>query len=133
MDTLLAEGRWETWLHPHLVRSGFRLYSEPDAGIDHVKDFGVREFSSQRYHYARSHAGMRNPELGRRRVVYFFGSPLIVPLAYSRIARSILRKRRHRRELALATPLILFYTCVWALGEAVGYALGGGRSLLKVK
>ena len=133
MRPLLAEGRWETWLHPHLQRCGFELYSQPEAPVDHVKDFGIREFASQRYHYARSHAGMRNAELGARRVVYFFGSPLIVPLAFSRIARSVIRKGRHRRELVLATPLILTYTCIWAIGEAVGYALGGGRSLLKVK
>ena len=133
MDALLSEGRWETWLHPHLLREGFTLHSEPAAPVDHVKDFGIREFASQRYHYARSHAGMRNPELGPRRVIYFFGSPLIVPLMYSRIARSVLSKGRHRREFLLATPLILAYTCIWAVGEAVGYALGGGRSLLKVK
>ena len=133
MGPLLAEGRWETWLHPHLVRSGFQLLCEPEAPVDHLKHFGIREFASQRYHYARSHAGMRNPELGARRIVYFFGSPLIVPLMYSRIARSVMRKARHRRELILATPLILAYTGIWAVGEAVGYALGGGRSLLKVK
>ena len=32
-----------------------------------------------------------------------------------------------------ATPLILLYLATWAAGEAVGYALGGGRSLLKVR
>ena len=133
MDGLLREGRWETWLHPHLVRSGFELYSDGRLSLEHVKDFGFREFASQRYHYARSHAGMRNAELGRKRLLYALGSPALLPLLYGRIARNVLRKRRHRDKLVLATPLILFYIGVWALGEAVGYALGGGRSLLRVR
>lgn len=133
MEPLLAEGRWETWLHPHLQRRGFELYSDGSSGLDHVKEFGIREFVSQRYHYARSHAGMRNEELGARRWIYFLGSPALVPLLYARIARNVAAKGRCRREFALATPLVLVYLAVWSVGEAVGYAAGGGRSLLKVR
>jgi glycosyl transferase family 2 len=133
MEQLLQEGRWETWLHPHLQERGFGFYCDGEAALDHVKDFGFREFVSQRYHYARSHAGMRNAELGWRRGLYFAGSPLLPPLLYQRIARNVFRKRGHLKEFLLATPLILVYLTVWAAGEAVGYALGGGRSLLKVR
>ena len=133
IDDLLREGRWESWLHARLLERGFVLWSEPEAVLDHAKDFGIREFLSQRYHYSRSYAGMRNPELGRKRVVYALGAPLILPLMYARIARNVLARRRHRRELALATPLILLYMGVWAGGEAIGYAFGGGRSLLRVR
>ena len=133
IDELLREGRWETWLHAHLRRRGFGLWAEPRATIEHAKDFDLREFLSQRYHYSRSYAGMRNPELGRKRLLYALGSPTLVPVIYARIARNVLRRRRHRRELLAATPLILLYTLVWCGGEAVGYALGGGRSLLKVR
>jgi len=44
-----------------------------------------------------------------------------------------MRKRRHRGRFLLATPLLLVYLAVYAAGEAVGYAFGGGQSLLKVK
>lgn len=130
---LLDEGRWETWLHPRLRERGFALYCDPSVVIEHVRDFGFREFASQRYHYARSHAGMRNPELGLLRLVYLAGSPLIVPLMAWRIAAGVLRKRRNRARLAASFPLILVYLAVWAFGEAVGYAAGGGRSLLRVR
>jgi hypothetical protein len=133
MEGLLREGRWETWLHPHLQASGVDLYADGAATLDHAKDFGFGHFISQRYHYARSHAGMRNPELGSKRVIYAVGAPALVPLLYARIAGNVVRKRRHRGRFLLATPLILFYLAIWAAGEAVGYALGGGRSLLKVK
>lgn len=133
MEDLLKEGRWETWLHPRLLEAGVELYSDPDLVLDHVKDFGIREFTSQRYHYARSHAGMRNGQLGPRRAVYALGAPAIVPLMYRRIARNVWSRRRHRVRFVLATPLLLFYLSAWAAGEAVGYALGGGRSILRVR
>lgn len=133
MAPLLREGAWETWLHPHLQRCGFELHCAGGLTLDHVKDFDLREFLSQRWHYARSHAGMRNAELGSKRVLYALGSPALVPLLSWRIARNVLRKRRHRLRLALAAPLVALYVATWSLGEAVGYALGGGRSLLKVK
>ena len=106
---------------------------DPDVVLDHAKDFGVGEFLSQRYHYSRSYAGMRNVHLGSRRWLYAAGSPLLVPLTPKRIAGNVLGRRAHRRELMLATPLILLYSTVWAWGEAVGYVFGGGRSLLRVR
>jgi hypothetical protein len=133
MAPLLEEGRWETWLHPYLLEQGIGLHSESDMTLEHLKDFGFREFVSQRYHYARSHAGMRNEELGAKRLMYVLGSPALVPLLYVRIARNVFRKRRHRARFAAATPLVLVYLAVWSFGEAVGYAFGGGRSLLRVK
>jgi hypothetical protein len=133
MAPLLAEGRWETWLHPHLEREGFAFHVAEGMVLGHDKDFGFREFASQRWHYARSHAGIRNPELGARRLIYAAGSPLIVPLMLKRIVRNVRAKPRHRRRFAQATPLVVVYLGVWAAGEAVGYLLGGGRSLLKVR
>lgn len=133
IDDLLREGRWETWLHPRLQERGFELWCEPDAVVEHDKDFGLGEFLSQRYHYSRSYAGMRNSDLGARRVLYALGTPLLVPLLYARMARNVFARGRARREFVLATPLVLLYVTIWALGEAVGYAVGGGRSLLRVR
>jgi glycosyl transferase family 2 len=133
IDDLLREGRWENWLHPRLQERGFDLWCEPDAVVEHDKDFDLGEFLSQRYHYSRSYAGMRNPELGRRRALYALGTPLLVPLLYYRMARSVLSRGRDRGTFVLATPLILLYASVWAFGELVGYIFGGGRSLLKVR
>jgi len=133
MQPLLDQGRWESWLHPHLASEGIRFRAEPAIALDHVMRFDVPFFVSQRYHYARSHAGARNPALGIKRIAYLGGSPLIVPLMYARTARAVFEKRRHRLRFLLTTPLILFYLTVWAGGEAVGYALGGGQSLLMVR
>jgi hypothetical protein len=133
MGHFLQLGLWETWLHPYLQAHGFELWCEPTAVLLHDKDFDVSDFLGQRYHFARAYAGMRNDELGWKRALYCIASPLLVPLVSYRIARNVLRRHTHRHELALATPLILLYIAVWAVGEAVGYAAGGGRSILRVK
>lgn len=133
MADFLERGLWETWLHPHLQAAGFELFSDPGIVLLHDKDFGFWEFLRQRYHYARSYAGLRNPELGWKRAIYFAGSPLIVPLAASRITRNVRRAGRNRGRLTAASPLILVYTVAWSVGEMIGYAFGGGRSLLEVK
>jgi hypothetical protein len=133
MSDLLHDGSWEGALHARLRERGFRLYLDADAVIDHAKDFGFAEFASQRYHYSRSYAGTRNAELGSKRPLYALGSPLLMPLAGWRIARNALRRGGYGRDLARATPLIVAYSTVWAVGEAVGYVFGGGRSLLRVR
>ena len=133
MADLLAEGRWETWLHARLLERGFELWADPELVIDHAKDFDLREFLSQRYHYSRSYAGMRNAELGWKRALYIAASPLLPVLLYARIGGNVLRAGGHARTLAAATPLVLLYLAVWTVGEAVGYAFGGGRSLLEVR
>ncbi len=133
IEDLLRAGRWETWLHPRLRARGFELHCEPEAVVEHDKDFGLGEFLSQRYHYSRSYAGMRNADLGARRWLYACASPLLLPLVYGRMARDVLRRGRNRRQFALATPLIASYVATWALGEAVGYALGGGDSIERVR
>ena len=134
IDDLLGEGRWEGWLHARLVSRGFVLHRADGAVIEHAKDFGVREFCSQRFHYARAHAAMRNDELGPvRRAVYAAGSPLIAPLLLTRICRNVVRRRTRLRELVLSSPLLLLYCAVTAVGEAPGYVAGDRGSLLRVR
>lgn len=132
MRDLLAEGRWEGWLHERLRDRGMELWLDPELVIDHDKDFGFREFVGQRYHYSRAYAAMRRPELGPRRWLYALGAPLLPVVLYRRIAGNV-RRSTSRQALASARPLILLYLVVWAFGELVGYALGGGRSLAKVR
>lgn len=134
IEDLLREGRWEGWLHARLLERGFVLHRAEGAVIEHAKDFGVREFCSQRFHYARAHAAMRNDELSvGKRAVYVAGSPLIAPLLLTRICRNVIRRRRRRRELVLSSPLLLLYCAVTAVGEAPGYVVGDRGSLLRVR
>ena len=129
---LLEAAKWESWLHARLKDRGFAFYATPAATLDHVKDFGIGEFLAQRFHYARAYADMRNENLGWKRILYALAAPAIIPLIYLRIARNV-KRWGHVREFVLSTPLLLLYLMATAVGEGIGYAFGGGRSLLRVK
>ena len=133
MQDLLDEGRWEGWLHARLRERRLELWCDPELVIDHDKDFGFLEFAGQRYYYSRAYAGMRNPGLGWKRVVYCVGAPLLPPFLYYRMAKNLSRAPQLRRPFVRSTPLIAVYLAIWAFGEAVGYAAGGGDSLRKVR
>lgn len=132
IEDLLRAAKWESWLHSRLQERGFDFYATPGATLDHVKDFGIREFFAQRFHYARAYAAMRNPDLGWKRAVFALGAPAVIPLVYFRIARNV-RNRGHAPEFLLATPLLVLFLFATAIGEGIGYLAGGGRSLLRVK
>jgi glycosyltransferase involved in cell wall biosynthesis len=130
---LLAEGRWESDLHPRLRARGHEFWAAPGAVIEHAKDFGFVEFASQRYHYSRSFAGMRNPVLGIRRALYALATPILVPILALRIVRNVRERPAYAPAFRRAAPLVLVYTTIWAAGELVGYLFGGGRSILRVR
>ena len=125
LPTCCATGKWESWLHGRLRERGFELYCEPDAVIEHEMDFGFRDFISQRYHYSRAYAAMRTPDLRRDAFVYFLAAPLLVPLLYC-ASPATSSDAADQAKLVLATPLILVYSVVTAVGEAIGYAAGAG-------
>lgn len=133
ISDLLAEGRWENDLHARLRERGYGFWAAPGAVIEHAKDFGFREFASQRYHYSRSFAGMRNAALGPRRLVFALGTPLLVPILSWRIARSVRSRQEYGHAFRRAAPLVFVYTTIWAFGELVGYTFGGGKSILRVR
>jgi glycosyltransferase involved in cell wall biosynthesis len=129
---LLRAAKWEGWLHARLRDRGFVFYATAEATLDHVKDFGIREFAAQRFHYARAYAAMRNDDLGWKRALYTIAAPAIAPLVYARVAGNV-KRRGHAREFVLATPLLALYLIATAIGEGIGYATGGGGSLLRVR
>lgn len=133
MQDLLDEGRWETMLHPRLRERGFSFWIDEALVIDHAKDFGFREFASQRYHYARSYAGERRATLGPSRFLYAAGSAVLPLVLLRRILRNVRASGEDQRRFTTAIPLIGVYLVIWAVGEAVGYLRGGGRSLLRIR
>ncbi|GIW07010.1 MAG: hypothetical protein KatS3mg060_1815 [Dehalococcoidia bacterium] len=131
---LIEASLWETFLHTRLREAGARLYSASDVVIDHCKSFGYREFLGQRFHLARSFAGMRlrGAPLPKR-IAYGLAAPaLLVILPYRTLTR-IWRKGRHRRELLLSAPILVSFFASWAAGECVGYLFGEGDSSRKVE
>ena len=131
---LLAPATWEPFWHWRLMERGVTLINDPRLVIYHRKHFTVRGFLGERYHYARSFAGRRvEGAAWSRRAFFTLGAPLLPPLLLARIARRVLRKGRHRRELLMSLPYISMFTLSWSFGELIGYMRGPGNSLAQIE
>ena len=130
----LNRGFWESTLHHRLLDRGERFLVEPSMIVYHRKRFGFLYGLSQRFHYSHYYAGTfyYTTELRERmfRCVVSVGLPALL---MARIARQIVQKRRHMKQLILTTPLLAIITVVWASGEVVGSLFGPGQSLRKVE
>jgi glycosyltransferase involved in cell wall biosynthesis len=130
---LLSPPTWEPFWHWRLMSRGIDLQNEPKAVIVHRKNFTFAGFWSERYHYARSFAGMRVEGAPLwKRAMFAAGTPLLPPVLIIRMLRQILPKRRHVGHLLRSLPLIGIFTLSWAAGELVGYTSGPGTALARI-
>lgn len=130
----LSEGKWESWVNDKLVQSGHRLVSTNRMIVRHCKGFRLGEFLNQRWHFGRSYAGMRNPDLGPvKRAIYGLGSSILPLLLTIRATKLIASRDVPKRTLIQSWPLIALVMTVGAAGECAGYILGPGSSLEHVR
>lgn len=130
----LDRGFWETTVHPELERGNKRLYSSNDIKIYHCKKFSLGLFCRQRFVYSRYYAGIRFPVASRsRRAGTALLSLALPPVLFWRMTRSILAKKRLRREFVLASPYLALFALIWAAGDVAGYIFGPGDALLEIE
>jgi hypothetical protein len=131
---VLQEGQWESWINDRLRADGAAIASTNAMVVHHIKSFRLGYFLVQRFHFARSYAGMRRvSQTSIQRLVYGAGSLVLPGLLFARVTRTVLQKRRHLAEFALVWPLVAFFLAAGAIGEMVGYLFGSGASLEKVE
>jgi hypothetical protein len=131
---VLEQGRWESWINDRLRADGVPIVSTRAMVVHHIKPFRLGYFLVQRFHFARSYAGMRRVDQSPvRRLVYGLGSLALPVLLTARVVRTVLRKRRHLGRFVLAAPLVVLFLTAGACGEMIGYLFGAGASLEKVE
>ncbi|MFO0952639.1 MAG: glycosyltransferase [Isosphaeraceae bacterium] len=131
---VLDEGKWESWINDRIRADGVPIASTNAMVVHHIKPFRLGYFLNQRFHFARSYAGMRRSDQSwARRLVYGVGSLALPALLFARVARNVARKGRNRGKFLLVSPLVGIFLTVGAAGEMIGYLLGAGRSLEKVE
>jgi hypothetical protein len=130
----LEQGRWESWINDKIRADGVPIASTNRAVVRHIKPFRLGHFLVQRFHFARSYAGMRRVDQSiARRLVYGFGSLALPALLTLRVTRTAVAKRRHLGRFAACLPLIGLFHTVGAAGEMIGYLIGPGDSLSRVE
>lgn len=134
-DAVLDQGRWEGALHDAIRAGGGTLAMRPELVAGHRMHYSVGLYMSQRFLYSRSYAGARGAAMSGPRRAAMGAAALVAlpPLMFARTIARIVAKRRHGRELARSLPLLVPFCLSWGAGEAVGYWLGPGRSLSKVR
>ncbi len=132
--TVLAAGRWEDYFHSAMRDDGVALTCRPEIVVGHKMHYRIRDYVGQRYLYSRAYAGMRRSAMpAAQRAVHTLAAFALPPLLLARIVGRVRASGRHQAELARSLPLLLLFVCSWAAGEAVGYAVGPGNALARVK
>lgn len=120
---------WKTYWCRRLQAEGLPLYAAPSILVHCRKSYRLWQYLVHRFRGGRCFAGMRVPgPAPTARMLYLAGSPALPFLFCVRLARRVLPKRRHGRELVLACPIIVLAMLAWALGEFCGYLRGPGTS-----
>lgn len=131
---VVAQGVWENVIHERLRARGLELWLEPSIVVYHVKQFGFREFLTQRYYFGRSYAATRVKDAPMRVRAFFVAVSLFLPpLLLWRYVRNVVVRRRFLRELVKALPLLVLFSAAWSIGEFFGYAFGDGGASYRVK
>jgi glycosyltransferase involved in cell wall biosynthesis len=128
----LTRGFWESSVHPKLLADGKHFRRVGDVVIGHRKHFGFRYFLSQRYHYSRYYAGVRFQPEDAKRFAFGVLSVALPPVVLSRVARGALRSPQYRGSAVRSLPALSCFAVAWGVGEAVGYFLGPGASLVEI-
>ena len=123
----------ETLLHADLRARGKRLWMESGARMSHLNVTRPSSWLRERIDAGRYFASLRAAGWSRpRRLAYAAGSPLIPVLRAIRTVPVWRRCRKHHRLPRGLGPALLVSLSASAFGEFLGYALGGGQTMMRL-
>jgi len=127
LDAMLES---ETTLHADLRQKGHQLYLEPRARISHLNFEKPSVWIRAQYYSGRAFAAPRSEHWPLpRRLLYFFGGPLIPWVRLRRIIEQVRGARPTARPPKGVWPVVLLGLGVSAVGEMIGYLWGAGDSI----
>jgi hypothetical protein len=126
---LVERAFWEPPIHARMRAAGQRLLLDPALVVRHHGSFGLAGFAAQRFAHGRHHAAaeLAGAPLAAR-LAKIARAPLVPLVLTARVAQRVLARRRLLAQLIYSKPVLLFFFSCWALGEAVGAALGDARA-----
>lgn len=121
-EDVYRNGFWEPDVHRRLHACGAVLWHAPELVVRQSRSAGARAFARQRLAHGRAHGRQRGSRSTRaRNLIGVLASPLVPAILSARVLRETQRRRRFRARALAALPLILFFDCAWAAGEALGH------------
>ena len=134
IDESIKRDFWEYFLQQEMRKKDIKFFSASTVIVTHKKEFGFFYFLSQRFHYSRSFAAMRqNKSTHFQQLIYLAYAPLAPLHLLWRVAKNVWRKKRHRKACLLSLPFLAAFMCSYAAGELTGHLFGAGDSLAKVE
>lgn len=131
---VVESGAWENQLHDAIKADGVALTCVPSIVVGHKMHYTVGLYMSQRFLYSRSYAGTRaRGQSLPKRLIMAAASVALPPVLLKRIVSRVRPRAPYSAKLGKTLPLIALFVVAWAAGEMVGYVLGSGRSLSKVR
>ncbi|HSA54353.1 MAG TPA: glycosyltransferase [Gemmatimonadaceae bacterium] len=121
---------WRTEFHENVVngaleRSGRTLWFDPGLVVYEQRPLDLRRALRDRYTFGRLFGSTRVASSGLPvRVARAGVAVLMPPLLVGRVARNLVRRRRHRAQLLRCLPWLMLVSAAWMWGEAVGYLTG---------
>ena len=129
LDRWKERGFWKYFAHQGFRDAGNQFRVQPERRVRHHPTYRLLPFLERTYHHSRAFGGMRGAGVGfARRVVWTLRTPVIPALSVYRLIKSCWPKTQYRSRLFRYLPIMLVIYSAWAVGEAVGTALGAGRS-----
>jgi glycosyltransferase involved in cell wall biosynthesis len=119
------DGFWEPMVHTELKKAGLQLLLVPSIVTCHKKSFSLWGFMKQRFQHGIQFGRERSCRFSiPKRALYIVLSPAIPLLMLVRIARQVLTKRRHRKQLLVSLPVLVLFLLAWTSGELTGNIRG---------
>ena len=132
-EVLIKAGVWDSILHEKIKSEHLPLRLISSITVGHKMSASLCWFMIQKFHFARSFAGMRFASSSYfRRVLYSAGSFFLPLIVLQRIFLQVWRRGTCWREFLFSLPFLILLLFSWGIGEAVGYILGAGSSEAKV-
>jgi hypothetical protein len=113
----------EVRVNAALMRNGEKLGTSSRAVVfQHRVGLRLGMALKERFIWGRSYAAGRGRSMpARKRIIYGLLSPVLPPLLFVRMVRTVLARRSRFLTFARASPLVALLTLSWSCGEMCGY------------
>lgn len=129
LGNAIGEGIHEDRLQAALQARGETFFLDPDAAVVQHGHHTAVGATTQAFHLARGFAARRAAGTSvLARTVRTVGSAMLPAVMLWRVSRRALVAPGLRLRLFRALPWLAVLVASWSLGEAMGYAVGAGRS-----